>query len=117
MSLPEGVTAGFPSLAAPDVLPVLPDLEPLLPAAGLLEGSVATVDRPGALAMALLAGASQGGAWCAVAGIPDFGVAAAAGMGVDPGRLMLVADPGRRWLDVSAVLLRAARSCCCGRPG
>lgn len=99
------MTAGFPSPVAPEVLPVLPALEPLLPSRGLPEGSVAAVDGAGSLAMTLLAGASQAGAWCAVAGVPEFGVAAAAGMGVDPGRTMLVPDVADRWMDVAAALL------------
>jgi hypothetical protein len=99
------VTAGFPPPVAAEVLPVLPALEPLLPAGGLPKGSVAAVDRHGALLLALIAEASRGGAWCGAAGIPEFGVAAAAGMGVNVDRLLLVPEPGPRWLEVTAALL------------
>lgn len=85
------------------VLPVLPALRPLLP--GLRRGHVVEVDTPGALALAVLAGASASGAWCGVVGLPDFGVLAAAGMGCDLERLLLVDDPGERWVEVVAALL------------
>ena len=89
------------------VLPVLPALAELLPAGGLARGSVIAVDQPGLLCLALVAAASAAGAWCGVAGIPDLGVAAAAGMGVQPARLMLVAHPGPGWPQVVASMLEA----------
>ena len=64
--------------------------------------------RPGRwslLCLALAAGASAAGAWCAVAGLPQLGVAAAAGAGLDPGRMLLVADPGTGWPQVVTSLL------------
>jgi hypothetical protein len=70
-----------------------------------VKGSVTAIGRYGMLCLALMAGASAEGAWCAVAGIPEFGVAAAAAAGVDPDRLLLVPDPGERWLQVAAALL------------
>ncbi len=87
------------------VLPVLPALAELLPAGGLARGSVIAVDQPGLLCLALVAASSAAGAWCGVAGIPDLGVAAAAGMGVQPARLMLVAHPGPGWPQVVASML------------
>ena len=87
------------------VLPTLPPLRPLLPAGGLARGSVVAVDQYGMLCLALIAGASAAGAWCAVAGIPEFGVVAAAEAGIEPDRLLLVPDPGRRWPQVVATLL------------
>jgi hypothetical protein len=89
------------------VLPVLPALAELLPAGGLAKGSVVTVERSGLLGLALVAGASAAGAWCGVAGIPDLGVIAAAGVGVEPARLMLVPDPGPGWPQVVASMLDA----------
>jgi hypothetical protein len=104
-------------LSAPaeeDLVPVLPALRPVLPDGGLRPGSVVCVDGPGAgsLGLALIAGASQdlssrGGGWCAVVGLPEFGVVAAAGMGADPARLLLVDEPGDRWPDVLAALFEA----------
>ena len=43
--------------------------------------------------------------WCAVVGLPAFGVRAAAEAGLDPGRLLLVPAPGRDWPQVTATLL------------
>jgi hypothetical protein len=65
---------------------VLPALALLLPGGGLVKGSVVAVEQPGALCLALMAGASQAGMWCGVAGLPGLGVLAAAGAGVEPGR-------------------------------
>ena len=83
---------------------MLPALTDLLPGVGLTRGSVVSVEHYGMLCLALMAGASAAGAWCSVAGIPEFGVAAAAQAGVDPDRLLLVPDPGDRWLRVVASL-------------
>jgi hypothetical protein len=57
------------------------------------------------LAMALLAGPSRAGAWSAVVGAGDFGVEAAAEMGVDLARTVLVPEPGELWLEVTAALI------------
>ena len=102
----DGVTAGIPELPGGSV-PVLAALRGLLPGGGLARGSVVCADQPGMLCAALLAGASRAGLWCAVAGLPQFGVVAAANAGARPDRLMLVPDPGARWPEVAAVLLDA----------
>lgn len=91
--------------AQADLLPVLPALRGLLP--GLRRGHVVSVDGPGALASALVAGVSAGGAWSAVVGMPEYGVLAAVGMGADPERLLLVDEPGERWPEVVATLVGA----------
>ncbi len=57
------------------------------------------------LAMALLAPASQEGSWSAVVGFGDFGVEAAAELGVDLTRTVLVPDPGEHWLEATAALV------------
>jgi hypothetical protein len=87
------------------VLPVLPALRDLLPAGGLQRGSVVTSGGWGLLSLALAAGASAAGAWCAITGVPALGVRAAADIGLDPGRLVLIPDPGRNWPQVVASLL------------
>ncbi|GAA2149208.1 hypothetical protein [Actinomadura napierensis] len=95
-------------------LPVLPALRPVVPG-GLRPGSVVGLDGPGAasLALALVAGVSRhggedgSGGWCGIVGVPSFGVAAAAGMGAEPERLLLVDEPGDRWPDVVAALAEA----------
>jgi hypothetical protein len=87
------------------ILPVLPALRDLLPARGLQRGSVVTTGDWGLLSLALAAGASAAGAWCAATGVPALGVRAAADAGLDPGRLVLIPDPGRNWPQVVASLL------------
>jgi hypothetical protein len=57
------------------------------------------------LALALAAGASADGAWCGIAGVPEAGVLAAAGLGLDVERTLLVPDPGHAWPQVVASLL------------
>ncbi len=93
--------AGNPPAGA---LPVLPALGELLPG-GLARGSVVAAGRWSLLCLALAAGASVAGAWCAVAGVPQLGVSAAADVGLDPGRMLLVAEPGSAWPQVVASLL------------
>jgi hypothetical protein len=56
------------------------------------------------LAMMLLAAPSQQGAWSAVIGANDFGIEAAAELGVDLTRTVLVPDPGEQWLEATAAL-------------
>ena len=53
----------------------------------------------------LAAGASAAGAWCAIAGVPQLGVRAAADVGLDPGRMLLIAEPGPGWPQVVVSLL------------
>ena len=90
-----------------EIFPVVPPLRTLFPAGGLVKGQVAAVDEYGALCLALMAGASAAGAWCAVCGVPEFGVVAAAQAGVEPDRLLLVPDPGEDWARVAATLIGA----------
>ena len=95
------------ALAGTRALPVAPGLAPLLPA-GLRRGSTVALGAvPGrtSLLLALLAGASGAGSWCAVVGMPRLGAEAAAAAGVDLGRLALVPDPGDRWATVVSALL------------
>jgi hypothetical protein len=92
-------------LTGEGALPVLPALRELLPAGGLARGSVVMTGDWGLLSLALAAGASAAGAWCAIAGVPAVGVRAAVDAGLDPGRLVLISDPGRSWPQVIASLL------------
>jgi hypothetical protein len=85
-------------------LPVLPALRGLLPG-GLQRGTVVAVGRWSLLCLAVAAGASAAGSWCAAVGLPQLGVAAAADAGLDPGRMLLVPDPGGCWPQVVASLL------------
>src|SRR6202161_4416689 len=86
-------------------LPVLPALRELLPRGGLARGSVVTVAEFGLLILALPAGAAADGAWCGIAGVPEAGMLAAAGLGLDAERTLLVPDPGHAWPQVVASLL------------
>ena len=97
--------APLPGPLEAGVLPVLPALRDLMPRGGLGRGSVVTVPESGLLPLALAAGASADGAWCAVAGIPEAGIVAAAGLGLDPDRTLLIPDPGGAWPQVVASLL------------
>jgi hypothetical protein len=88
-----------------DLLPVLPALRGLLPMGGLQRGSVVTVSDWNLLCLALAAGPVSAGAWCAAAGIAEFGVVAAADAGLDPARLLLVPELGPSWAHVVSSLL------------
>ena len=99
---------GVPGSGTPPALPALPVLPPLrelLPRGGLTRGSVLAVAEFGLLCLALVAGASADGAWCGIVGIPEAGVLAAAGLGLDAGRTLLVPAPGPAWPQVVASLL------------
>ena len=87
------------------MLPVLPALRELLPRGGLARGSVLAVPEFGLLCLALAAGASAAGAWCGIAGVPEAGLLAAVGVGLDAERTLLVPDPGPAWPQVVASLL------------
>lgn len=122
--LPGGSVAPA-SAAAGQVLPVLPPLRPLLPGGGLRRGVTLEVgvgalvgtpsdflgSEPGAasggsaLLLALLAGPSRAGSWCALVGAPGVGVAAASEAGVDLAHLALVPAPGAGWARVVAALV------------
>ena len=84
---------------------MLSALRELLPRGGLARGSVVAVAEFGLLCLALLAGASAAAAWCGLAGLPEAGVLAAVGLGLDAERTLLVPDPGPAWPQVVASLL------------
>ena len=93
------------ALGSAGAVPVLPALRGLLPRGGLARGSVVAVAEFGLLCLALAAAASADGAWCGIAGIPEAGVLAAAALGLDAGRTLLVPEPGPSWPQVVASLL------------
>ncbi len=86
-------------------LPTNPALADLLPGGSLVAGSAYSVAGSTTLALSLLQGPSAAGAWCAVVGVPDLGVEAAAGLGIDLERLVLVPHPGEQWLSVVSALV------------
>jgi hypothetical protein len=91
-------------LGAERVLPVLDELQSLLPAGGLRRGSTVAVRSSSAL-LALLSAASRAGSWCAVVGMPALNLAAASEMGIALDRLALVPHPGTEWTTAVAALL------------
>src|SRR5579859_6784353 len=91
--------------AGPGVLPVVAALRDLLPRGGLARGSVVSVPEFVLLSLALAAGASADGAWCGLAGIPEAGVLAGVGLGMDPERILLVPELGPAWPQVVASLI------------
>lgn len=96
------------ALAAERTLPVSAALDGVLPG-GLRRGAVFTVawGTPGAasLLLCLLAGPSRAGSWCAVVGIPELGLLAAAEAGVDLARLAVIPHPGPQRAAVVAALV------------
>jgi hypothetical protein len=86
------------------VLPTHPALAELLPGGGLRLGAAYSLPPSGSLLLALMARASQEGSWCGVVGMPELGAEAAERLGVDLDRLVLVPDPGPRWLAVAATI-------------
>ncbi|WP_285725714.1 hypothetical protein [Psychromicrobium xiongbiense] len=87
------------------VLETFPGLGRLLPGGGVQHGGSYAALNSTALAMALAAGPSAAGLWCAVIGVPGFGVEAAAQRGISLDRLVLVPSPGDQWLSVTAALV------------
>lgn len=102
--LRDRVTAmeGGPARLPVPVLPALADL------VQLRTGGSYGVDSA-SLALALAAGASAAGEWVGFAGWPDFGAEAAAALGVDLARTVLVPDTGPHWLEVTAALVDVLR--------
>jgi hypothetical protein len=86
-------------------VPTVPALSDVVP---MRAGATYGVDSA-SLALALAAGASQAGEWVGFAGWPDFGAEAAAALGVDLARTVLVPDPGEHWLEVTAALVDVLR--------
>jgi len=82
------------------VLPTHPALAELLPGRGLRPGSSYALGTSMSLLFALLAQPSRTGTWCGAIGMPGFGAEAAEKAGVDLSRLVLIPDPGPRWLAV-----------------
>ncbi|QAY61638.1 hypothetical protein ET475_01035 [Microbacterium protaetiae] len=86
------------------VLPTLPSLAGLLPGGGLRAGAAYALAPSASLLLALLARPSQEGSWCGVVGMPELGAEAAEQLGVDLSRMVLIPEPGPRWLAVTATV-------------
>lgn len=94
-------------LAHQRLLPVVPAIAELLPDGGLRRGSTVAVVGSTSLLLALAAGASAAGSWCAVVGEPDLGLVAASELGVALERFPLIAASGRAWTRTVAAVLEA----------
>lgn len=108
-ALSERVRPG--ALAHERMLPVLPELAPLVPGGGLRRGSVIATSGVAAtsLALALAAGPTVAGAWLGVVGMPSLGILAAAELGVAIERLFLVAaPPPGQWAEIVAAVADGA---------
>lgn len=95
--------AQAPRVDAPP-LPVHPLFASLLPEGGLRPGSSCAISASPSLLLALISTASRAGSWAAAIGMPTLGAEAAAGFGVDLERLVLIPEPGQRWLAVAAAV-------------
>ncbi|WP_346231252.1 hypothetical protein [Parafrigoribacterium mesophilum] len=85
-------------------IPTPPAIGALLPDGALRQGAVYSLGPSAALLMALLAAPSVAGSWCGIVGIPEFGIEAAEGFGIDLDRLVLIPHPGEHWLGVTAAI-------------
>ncbi len=122
--LPEGLAARVrpTTPVAGRTLPVPLPLTPLFPGGSLRRGTTVTVSgAPGhgatTLALALLAAASSSGSWCAAVGLPDPGVVAAAGLGVDLRRVVFVPHRGAGWAEAAGDLLSGVDAVLVRPPG
>lgn len=101
--LRERIAAMQQRRAAPATLPAPGPLAGLFPEGGPRIGAAYTLGGGElSLMLSLLGAASAAGDWCCIVGIPELSVEAAAGHGVDLGRLVLVPDPGTRWLQAAS---------------
>ncbi|WP_147465169.1 hypothetical protein [Streptomyces sp. 1114.5] len=91
------------------LLPVPFALREVLPDGGLRRGTAVSVAGGDAgLLLALAAGVRETeGGWAAAVGLPDLGLAAAEGYGLDLRRLLVADDPGPHWAEVVSVLAGA----------
>ncbi|MEU8075934.1 hypothetical protein AB0B31_10830 [Catellatospora citrea] len=87
------------------VLPVHDGLRGLLPWPGLRRGAVVSVVGSAMLLLSVLGATSAQGSWCAVVGMPQLGMAAAAEAGCALDRLALIPQPGPQWPDIVGALI------------
>ena len=90
---------------AREPVPTHPALADLVP---MRAGATYAVDSA-TLALTMASGASQAGEWVGFAGWRDFGAEAAAELGFDLMRTVLVPDPGEHWVEVTAALVDVLR--------
>jgi hypothetical protein len=103
-NLQERITQMQPSRVSDDALPTPPELRALFPVGALRRGSAITVTGSLQLSLAIASAASASGAWCGAIGLPEFGVEAAAELGVALDRFVLVPDPGVHTIGIMGTL-------------
>lgn len=86
------------------VLPTHDAFSSLLPGGGLRPGAAYSIASSSSLLLALLAEPSRSGTWCGVVGMPELGAEAADHAGIDLARLVLIPEPGPRWLAVASTV-------------
>src|SRR5699024_3886163 len=89
-----------PAISNTDHLPVPAAMLDLFPDGGLARGSVLRIGGAFSVLVALAATAMGREGWSAFVGIPDAGLAAAAGMGLALQRVVVVPEPGAEAPDV-----------------
>lgn len=101
-----GAASASDVLAAPGALAAPEALADLLPGRGLPRGAVVSIRAASSGATSLLLSllAAPRGAWIAVVGMPGLGLAAAAELGIDLDRLVVIPDPGADALQVLSIL-------------
>ena len=97
---------GWP--VAEPVLPMRPELASVLPDGGLRPGSTVSVIGSTSLLLCLASEVSAAGGWVAAVGFDTVGAVAAAEIGIDLERFVVIGEPGAQWASVAAVLLDAA---------
>lgn len=98
------------SWAVERTVPVMSAFAGLVPTGGVPQGATVEVGGRAAtsLSLALVSRASQEGSWVVAVGLTGLGLAAAAGLGVDLERLVLVdPPPPSSWATVVATLVEA----------
>lgn len=88
-----------------DRLAVPPALEQLLPAAGLVRGTVVALEGARSLLLSLIAQVSADGGHVAVIGQPQLCLLGVVEMGGDLSRIAVIPDPGPDPVEIAAVLL------------
>lgn len=88
--------------------PAIPTHPALAELIQLRAGASYAVDSA-SLAIAMMAGPSAGGAWCAIVGSAEISLSAAAAAGVVLDRTIVVPDPADQWPEVLAALIDAVQ--------
>lgn len=89
------------------ILPISNDMNSILQQRGIPLGSCVGITGSTSLLHVLLKGPTLKKLWCAIVGMPDFGVLAATELGVDIKRLLFLPYPRTKWVKAASSLLDA----------